>query len=166
MPRKKQEGRKKTKRKKRKKMIIELIATKPRDSKRQFAFIKVDDIEFSVGNVPIGLTEEKDVQAHLDARADEFKLLILRKQYRESDYLRFQVDDKTELEAMKEWISKGHKNKIKVGVYEIIEKQELKYKHPKWIGLTAKIENLNISIDTPIMTAFESIKDLLKEIVK
>ena len=137
--------------------MIEINGIQPRDEKRQVAFFTQDGQEFSCGNVPVALIKTENIQAHLDARADEFKLLILRKQYRESDYLRFQVDDKTELEAMKEWISKGHKNKIKVGVYEIIEKQELEYKHPKSIRLLAKIEGSNIAPE---------LKDLLKEIVE
>jgi len=146
--------------------MIEINGIKPRDEKRQVAYFTIDGQEFSCGNVPTKLTKMVDVQKHLNARADEFKLLILRKQYPESDYLQFQKDDKSELEAMKEWITKGHKNKIQIGLttagnpkygYEVIEKQELEYHHPKWVGLTAKIEATNI---TPEM------KDLLKEIVK
>jgi len=146
--------------------MIEINGIKPRDEKRQVAFFTIDGQEFSCGNVPISLTKAKDIQAHLDARVDEFKLLILRKQYRESDYLRFQADDKTELEAMKEWIMKGHKNKIQIGLtavgnpkygYKVIEKQELEYRHPKWVALMAKIEGANIAPE---------MKGLLKEIVK
>lgn len=148
--------------------MIEINKIEPRDEKRQVVFFTIDSQEFSCGNVPINLTKAADIQAHLDARADEFKLLILRKQYPESDHLRFQKDDKTEFEAMKEWISKGHKNKIIVGYkdeeqtkpiydYKVLEKQELEYRHPKSVSLVAKIEGANI---TP------ELKDLLKEIVK
>jgi len=141
--------------------MIEINGIKPRDEKRQVAFFTIDGQEFACGNVPAELTKKADVQAHLDARADEFKLLILRKQYPESDHRRFQKDDKTELEAMKEWVSKGHKNKIQIGLtvarnpkygYEIIEKQELQYKHPKSVRLLALIEASAVA---------KEIKDLL-----
>ena len=147
--------------------MIKINGIEPRDEKRQVAFFTIDGQEFSCGNVPAELTKEEDVQTHLDARSDEFTLLILRKQYPGSDYLRFQKDDKSELEAMKEWIAKGHKNKIQTGLttagnpqygYEIIEKQEfLEYKHPKSLRLLALIEGSNVA---------KEIKDLLIEIVK
>jgi len=136
--------------------MIEINGIKQRDEKRQIAFFTIDGQEFTVGNVPAELTKPEDVQAHLDARADEFKLLILRKQYPGSDYLRFEEVAITELEAMEKWISKGHKNKIPGG-YEVIAKQELEYKHPKWVRLLALIDAANI---TP------ELKGLLKEIVK
>lgn len=146
--------------------MIEINGIKQRDEKRQIVFFMLDGQEFSCGNVPAELTKAEDVQAHLDARADEFKLLILRKQYPESDHLRFKTKDNTEFEAMKEWIAKAHKNKIQIGLtgtgnpkysYEIIEKQELEYKHPKSIRLLALIE---------ASTVAKEVKDLLKEIVK
>lgn len=146
--------------------MIEINGIQPRDEKRQLAFFTIDGQEFSCGNVPVELTKKPDVQAHLDARSEEFTLLILRTQYMGSDHLRFQKDDITELEAMQEWIAKDHKNKIQVGLtaagnpkygYEIIEKQELQYKHPKSVRLTALIEASNVA---------KEIKDLLKEIVK
>lgn len=146
--------------------MIKINGIEPRDEERLIAFFTLDGQEFSCGNVPAEFTKAKDVQDHLDSRTDKFKLLILRKQYPESDHLRFQKDDKTELEAMKEWITKGHKNKILIGLttagnpkygYKMIKKQELEYRHPKSVRLVAKIEGANI---TPEM------KDLLKEIVK
>ncbi|MBA7669689.1 hypothetical protein ES703_77822 [subsurface metagenome] len=146
--------------------MIEIKEIKPRDDKRQIAFFTLDGQEFSCGNVPASLTKTADIQAHLDARADEFKLLILRKQYQESDHLRFLKNDKTEIEAMQAWIAAGHKNKIQIGLtvagnpkygYEVIEKQELEYRHPKSVTLVAKIEAANIPPE---------LKGLLKEIVK
>jgi len=146
--------------------MIKINGMQPRDKKRQVAFLTIDGQEFSCGNVPTELTKVEDIQAYLDSRADDFTLLILKKQYPETDYLRLQKDDKTELEAMKEWIQKGHKNKIQIGLttagnpkygYEVIEKQELAYKHPKSIRLLALIEASNVD---------KEIKDLLKEIVK
>lgn len=146
--------------------MIEIKAIEPRDEKRQIAFFTIDGQEFSCGNVPADLVKAEDVQAYLDSRADEFKLLILKKEYPESDHLRFQKDEKTELEAMEEWITKGHKNKVMTGlddklkpiyIDQVIEKKELEYKHPKWIGIQMKIDSLNIA---------KELKDVLKEIVK
>jgi hypothetical protein len=148
--------------------MIEIKGIEPRDEKRQVAFFTIDGQEFSCGNVPSALTKTGDIQAYLDSRADEFKLLILRKQYPEADYLRLQINDKTELEAMEAWVVAGHKNKIIVGYkdekktkptydYKAIEKQELQYKHPKSVRLLALIEASPIAKD---------VKDLLKEIVK
>jgi len=146
--------------------MIEINGIEPRDEKRQIAFFTIDGQQFSCGNVPVGLTKAEDIQAHLDARSDEFTLLILKKEYSGSDHLRFQKDDIIEIEAMQEWIAKGHKNKIQIGLtlagkpkygYEIIEKQELQYKHPKSVRLLALIEATNIAPE---------MKNLLKEIVK
>lgn len=148
--------------------MIEINGIEPRDETRQIVFFTIEGQEFSAGNVPITLVKMEDVQAHLDARADEFKLLILRTQYPESDHLRLQEGGKTELEAMTAWITAGHKNKIIVGYkdkektkptygYKTIEKQELQYKHPKSIRLIALIE---------ASSAAKEVKDLLKEIVK
>lgn len=146
--------------------MIEINGIELRDEKRQSVFFTIDGQQFSCGNVPAELTKVEDVQFHLDARADEFKLLLLKAQYPQSDHLRFQKDDITELEAIQEWIAKGHKNKIQTGLttagnpkygYEIIEKQELQYKHPKSVRLLALIEASNVA---------KEIKDLLKEIVK
>ena len=94
--------------------MIEINRIKQRDDERQVAFFTIDGQEFSCGNVPAELTKMEDVQAHLDARADEFKLLLLKMQYPQSDHLRFQVNSKTEIEAFEEWILKGHKNKIQI----------------------------------------------------
>lgn len=146
--------------------MIEINTMKPRDEERQIAFFTIDGQEFSCGNVPAGLTKKPEIQAYLDGRADEFKLLILKKEYPGSDLTGFKTKDNTELEAMEEWISKGHKNKIQIGLDEkekpvfedqIIEKQELEYKHPKWIEIQKKIDSLNIA---------KELKDVLKEIIK
>ncbi len=146
--------------------MIEINGIQPRDEKRQIAFFTIDGQEFSCGNMPTELTKTEDIQSHLDARADEFKLLILRMQYPESDYLRFQIDNKSEYEAIEEWVTKGHKNKIQAGLtaagnpkygYEVIPKQELQYKHPKSVRILALIEASAVA---------KEIKDLLIEIVK
>lgn len=148
--------------------MIEINAVEPRDEKRQIAYITVDNQEFSVGNVPANLTKMEDIQAHLDRRADEFKLLIFHKQYPESDYLRFHKENMTELEAMEKWIVAGHKNKILIGykdkeeakpIYkcQVIEKQKLEYEHPKWISLIKRIEESDISTE---------LKELLSDIVR
>ena len=146
--------------------MIKIKAIEPRDENRQVAYFTTDEIEFSCGNVPADLTKLTDIKAYLESRTDEFRLLILRRQYPESDPSEFKAEGKTELESMQEWISKGHKNKVIIGyegedkpIYEdrIIEKKELEYKHPKWIGLAAEIEASNA---TPEM------KEILKKIIK
>lgn len=142
-------------------MSIIIKAIEQRDETRQVAFFTIDGQEFSAGNVPATLTKTEDIQAHLDARADEFNLLILKKSYPESDHKRFLKEGMTEIQSMQEWIAKGHKNLIdKKGtknIYIVIDKQELEYRHPKSVGLMAKIEGAGI---TP------ELKDLLKEIVR
>ncbi len=153
--------------------MIEIKAMEPRDEKRQVAFFTIDGQEFSCGNVPADLLKVEDVQTHLDSRADEFKLLLLRREYPGSDLTAFKTEENTELEAMEEWILKGHKNKVIIGyinspagmdekkdaIYgdKIIIKKALEYKHPSWIGIQAKIDSLNIA---------KGLKDVLKEIVK
>ncbi len=146
-------------------MNITLDAIKKRDQKRQIGYITVEidgnNYEFSVGNIPIELTTNSKILAHLESRKDEIALLILKKLYPESDYLRLQKKGMTEIQGMQEWIKAGNKNLIakKSGknIYKVIEKKELEYKHPKSVTLVAKIESANI---TP------ELKDLLKEIVK
>ncbi len=146
--------------------MIKINGIQARDEKRQIVFFTIDGQEFTAGNVPIELTKTNDIQAHLNARTDEFKLVMLKMQYIEADYLRFQKVGKTELEAMKEWITKGHKNKIQIGLtlaenpkygYKVIEKEELVYRHPKSVRLTPLIESSSVN---------KEVKDLLKEIVK
>ena len=146
--------------------MIEINEIKQRDDERQIAFFTLDGQEFSCGNVPIGLDTNTKILKYLNGREDEFKLLILRKQYPESDHKRFFKDDISELKAMQEWIAKGHRNKIQIGLtktgkpkygYEVVEKQELEYRHPKWIGLMVKIDASSVDNKT---------KELLKEIIK
>lgn len=146
--------------------MIELNGIKERDDKRQIAFIKADGIEFSVGNIPAELSTDTKILAWLNKNEDYYKFLIIQKQYPEADWQRFKTDKNSNLESIKGWIAKGHKNKIQVGLtkagnpkygYIVIEKQELEYRHPKWIGLLAKIEASSIDKET---------KDLLKEIIR
>jgi len=144
--------------------MIGLIAKQPRDLERQVAFIKVDGIEFSCGNVPIGLTRNSDILAYLQAREGEFKLLIFRKSYPKADINGIpQKENATEIEKWNEWIKEGHKNRIQIGLtkagnpkygYDVIEKQRLEYKHPRWVGLHKRIDASLITKET---------KNLLKE---
>lgn len=146
--------------------MIKIQAIKTIGDEMHVAFFTIDGQEYTCGNIPIELDTKANILAHLEKIEDKFILLILRQQYPESDHLRFQKDDMTELQSMQKWITAGHRNKIQIGLtttgkpkygYKMIEKQELEYRHPKWIGLVAKIEGANI---TP------ELKDLLKEIVK
>jgi len=128
MPRKRKKGRKKEKkhkkikRKKRKKMsiTIELNHREPRDETRQKAFITVSGVDsyafkFQVGDVPIELTTDQEVQDHLDGREDEFHLFCLKKTWTEADPWDFKDPEKSELQNFLDWIDAGHKNKILVG---------------------------------------------------
>jgi len=152
--------------------MIELISRKERNKARQIAFIKVtntnhgiDAQEFSVGNVPIELTDDKDVQAHLDSREEEIVLVILRKHYPEADISPFREEGKSELECMQAWIDNGCKNKIQVGLYkngnpkygyEVIEKKEIEYRHPPELAMIDKIDRASITPD---------LKSLLRDII-
>lgn len=141
--------------------MIELISRKERNKERQITFIKVTDSahgidaqEFSVGNVPAELTDDKDVQVHLDSRENEIILIILRKHYPEADIDKFREEGKSELEAFQAWIDNGCKNKLIFGykdekqtkpIYEerIIEKKEIEYKHPPGIALKLELKEIN-----------------------
>ena len=151
--------------------MIELISRKERDKARQIAFIKVTDEahgidaqEFSVGNVPVELTDDKDVQAHLDSREEEIITVILRKHYPEADISQFREEGKSELEAFTAWIDNGCKNKIQIGLtatgkpkygYEVIEKKEIEYRHPPELAVMDKIDKASID---------PNLKSLLKDI--
>ncbi len=147
--------------------MIEIKTMEPRDEKRQVAFFTIDDQEFSCGNVPAVLTKTEDIQAYLDGRANEFTLILLKRQYPGSDHLRFQKNTMTEIQAMNEWISKGHKNKVITGykdkeetkpvfAYEVIAKKPLTYKHPKSVGLKSLIEKA---------TSLEQVKAVIQEML-
>ena len=152
--------------------MIELISRKERDKERQIAFIKVTDEahgidaqEFSVGNVPAELTDDKDVKAHLDSREEEIVTVILRKHYPDADISQFREEGKSELEAFQAWIDNGCKNKIQIGFYkngnpkygyEVIEKKEIEYRHPPELAMIDKIDRASITPD---------LKSLLKDII-
>jgi len=152
--------------------MIELISRKERDQGRQIAFIKVTDPEhgigaqeFSVGNVPAELTDDKDVQAHLSSREEKIITVILRKQYPEADISPFREEGKSELKAFSAWIDNGCKNKVIVGYYksgnpkygyEVIERQEIEYRHPPEVTMIDKIDRASITPD---------LKSLLKDII-
>ena len=152
--------------------MIELISRKGRDKERQVAFIKVTDLthgidaqEFSVGNVPAELIDDKDVQAHLDSREEKIITVILRKHYSEADISQFREEGKSELEAFQAWIDNGCKNKIQIGLYkngkpkygyEVIHKKEIEYRHPPELAMIDKIDRASITPD---------LKSLLKDII-
>jgi len=152
--------------------MIELLSRKERGQERQIAFIKVTDLdhgidaqEFSVGNVPVELMDDKDVQAHLASREEEIVLVILRKHYPEADISPFRKEGKSELEAFSAWIDNGCKNKIQIGVYkngnpkygyEVIEKKEIEYRHPPEVTVSDKIDSLTVNAD---------LKSVLKDII-
>ena len=149
-------------------MPIKIKGTQKIDEEKQWVFMTIEvqgeDVEYT--HVSLLELSQQELQDYVDVREDGYKLNILKDMYPESDHLRFKTEDKNELEAMEEWITKGHKNKVQTGLtaagkpkYEdqIIEKKELEYKHPKEIGLAARIEAANL---TP------ELKELLQEIIK
>lgn len=94
---------------------ITLNHRKPRDETRQIAYISVSGVNdyafrFQVGDVPIKLTTDQEVQDHLDTRKDEFHLFCLKKTYEGFDISEFLIGGKTELEAFLDWIEAGHTN--------------------------------------------------------
>ena len=95
--------------------MIKLVAVKPRDETRQIAYFMVDEYDFVDGSVPVALDTNTKILNWLKKKEDFYMLLILQKLYREgetwADWKRFKKADNTELEAMKEWIAKGCKNK-------------------------------------------------------
>lgn len=149
-------------------MSIIINATHKIDDEKQWVYmtLKVLGVDIKYAHVAaLGLSQSK-LQEFVDAQEDKYKLDILKDFYPRSDHKRFHKTDTTELAAMNEWISKGHKNKVLLGlddkekeIYEdqIIEKQELEFKHPKSIILKAKIDKSTLDTAT---------KDLLKEIVE
>lgn len=150
--------------------MIELISVEPRDETRQMAYFKVDEYEFSAGNVPIELDTTAKVLAWLKKNEDFYMFLILQKMYRKgeiwADWGRFKTEKNTNLEAMNEWISKGHKNQIQVGTlkngkpkyeYVVIEKLPFRSTHPPYLKAHKKIDSANID---------SKMKTLLKDIVK
>jgi len=152
--------------------MIELISRKERNKVWQIAFIKVTDLthgidaqEFSVGNVPAELIDDKDVQTHLDSREEEIITVILRKHYPEADIAPFREEGKSELASFQAWIDNGCKNKIQIGVYkngkpkygyEVIEKKEIEYRHPPELAMIDKIDKASITPD---------LKSLLRDII-
>ena len=120
--------------------MIELVARKNRDEKRQIAFIKVDGQEFSVGNVPIELDTDQKVLDHLAARESEVRFVMLLKQYPEADWKRFRTQQNDDLAALQAWIAAGCKNAVLQGQDEegkavfkevAVERVPLGYKIPK-----------------------------------
>jgi hypothetical protein len=129
--------------------MIELICRRQRDKDRQIAFVKIDGIDFSVGNVLSGLDDAKCL-VHLQGREDEIRFVMLLKQYPEANYKEFQKEGITALSSMQAWINNGCKNKIQVGQDEegkpilkdvIIEAQPITYKIPKEVTALAAIDS-------------------------
>ncbi|GAG05395.1 unnamed protein product [marine sediment metagenome] len=107
-----------------------------------------EDYEFSA-DIPKG----KNQQAWLSDNQDRMRMLILGKMYRAGDWVRYKTGDKSDLDAMKEWISKGHKNKLITGYkdeerkkptygFKVVEKREFRSTHPKYIKQLKAIESL------------------------
>jgi len=102
----------------------------------------------------------KDSQTHLESIEEKITLLILRRFYPDSDYLRFFVKERTEIEAFYTWITAGHRNIIGKedgkNVYEIIEKKAWKSTHPP------HLKKLKLVDEADIPTALQM---LLKDVI-
>jgi len=117
----------------------------------QTAFFKIDikeetsPIEWH-GDCPKDVNPKK----YFEAMEDDLIFLILCKMYDRAEWVAFQTMETTRLQAMRAWISAGHKNKIQIGFYkngkpkykyEIIEKQAWKSTHPESLKLNDEIDN-------------------------
>lgn len=138
--------------------MIEIVHVRENESDNTAFFklsVKEETVEFH-GD----FQKDADPKEYWEAREDYLVFLVLNKMYREADWKRFQEDDMTQLEAMLEWIAKGHKNLIgKEGnkkIYKVIKKKKWHSTHPPYIKKLRKIEESNES---------EELKELLKEIV-
>lgn len=94
---------------------IELNHRKPRDEERQIVYISVSGVnaypfKFQVGNVPIELTTDQEVQDHLDSRKDEFHLFCLKATYPGANHCEFKEEGKAELQCFLDWIDAGAEN--------------------------------------------------------
>lgn len=128
---------------------VELRYRKPRDEKRQIAFVSVSGVnaqvyEFSVGNVPAELGTNEAVQAYLETRIDEWHLYCLRETYVGAEITRFQIEGKTELEAFQDWVDDGHKNIVSYDedepIYEVITNHDYPGTHPKALEWLEEME--------------------------
>lgn len=134
---------------------IQLRYRKPRDEKRQRAFISVSGVnaetyDFEVGNVPIELDTDGLVQTYLETRRDEFHLFCLKKTWKGADIKRFQVEGKSELKAFLDWIDDGHKNIIgyedeeeEIPIYEVISNHPYHGTHPPQFDWIESFSNEN-----------------------
>jgi len=119
--------------------MIDLICRRQRDKDRQIAFIKIDGIDFSVGNVLSGLDDAKCL-AHLQSREQEIRFVMLLKQYPEADWKAFRTPQNDDLAALQAWVAAGCKNALLEGQDEegkgvfkevAVERVPLNYKIPK-----------------------------------
>lgn len=111
-----------------------------------------------------------DPKTHFEAIEKKLRFWLLQRMYSDDDmwpdWQRFKTEENTDLEAMQEWITKGHKNQIQVGktkkgkpkyAYQVIEKIPWKSTHPPEIAHLAELE----AADT-----VEKLKAVMKKVIK
>ena len=150
--------------------MIKLIAIKPRGEARQIAYFVIDDkYDFSDGRILIALDTNAKVLTWLKKNEDFYMFLILQKMYRDgdvwADWQRFKTGKNTNLEAMQDWIAKGCKNKIQVGLtktgnpkygYQVIQKLPWRPTHPS---------NLKLETEVDKITTLEGLKEIVKKVI-
>ena len=117
------------------------------------------DYEFH-GDTPI--MNEADTLQYLITNKEEYIKLILSKMYPGADWKRFKTNENSNFQAIKDWISGGHKNLIGEDengnpIYEVIKKKPFKSTHPKWVKLEKEIDSISNLAEA---------KAFLKKIVK
>lgn len=147
-------------------MAINIIINAERindEDKTIFFTVEIESKSFSWhADIPI----DAEPIEYLRANKDKLHFLLLNKQYRDADWKAFKTGDNTELEAIQGWVASGHFNIIKVGEDEegnditeeqVIEKQEFKGTHPKWVKAEKLIDDIQ---------NLDDIKAFLKKIVR
>lgn len=156
---------------------IELNHREPRDETRQIAYVTMSGVDtyafkFQVGNVPISLETDQEVQDHLNSREDEFHLFCLRKTYPGADPWDFQDPEKSDLENFQDWIEAGHKNKILMGEdeetgdpiydYVVIENHVYAGTHPlRYPPSDEEISDALTYLDVVDKMDYEELKDYI-----
>ena len=130
-------------------MSITINSIRENDDDQTIFFTLKEDGENYEFSADIPIMPDGEVLDYLEANSEKYLVLILDKTYRGADWKRFKTNENSDLQAMKTWIQKGHKNKIKDGdkwKYKVIEKTPFKSNHPSWVKIDKDIEAIkNIS---------------------
>lgn len=116
--------------------MITINGTKPIDDNRQWVFITaaVDGDECQFSHVAATGVSNQDLQDYVDARADHYKLDILKDMYPGAGVV--PAESQTWIDAFMAWVADGHKNIIEVDgeqVETVITKVPWAGSHPEEI---------------------------------